>query len=218
MGIEGPRDICHSIPGAGFAGAFVLAGALLWADAPAIADGPDQQPLLNSASAAMRLASGFHIEETVSTDKGKSLIVADVAGDDFDIMINAATRVLSVRQKSWSSQDGGKTWSATDKSDSALSFFLIAPVMGVKSPDNARLVVVDQHVEGDHSVTVLELRYDPPPPPERVSRFWVAAIPGGKSWIERFSGPETFMGGLVHVDALYTKVDEISSIETPRPQ
>lgn len=159
----------------------------------------------------MRLASGYHIEETISNKVGRSIISADIAGDDFDIAVNSATRVRTIRGKSWASEDDGHTWHRTATPDTALFYFLTAPLGSLP----AQFVVQQTNAEGDHAVSLLVVKAEPPPAPEMIVRFWVAQAVQGKTWIERFSGPEMFMGAAVHVDARYTRVDDVSQIEVP---
>jgi hypothetical protein len=192
-----------------FAAVTALLGSSVWAAEPSL------QQLFDSASSSMRLASGFHVEETISTDDGKnSHVSADIAGDDSDITINGTTRIRTVHQASWTSMDGGRTWS-TENSSENLYHFLTVPVMGVKFPDKAKLVQVHRQAFADRTVTLMELQFDPPAPPELSTRYSVVEA-NDKSTFEHFSGLETFSGRAVHVDADYSKINQISDI--PKPQ
>jgi hypothetical protein len=178
--------------------------------------GEAEEKLLDSATAYMRQASGYHVEATISNNNNaKSLISADIAGDDYDVTINSGVKVRQVRGRSWGSQDGGKTWHNNNSPDSAIFDFLRAPLMGGKLPSNGRLATVQQSTEGGRTVTLLELRFDPPPDKEFLIRYWVIKAPDGKTWIEHFSGPVTFLGSVVLVDARYSKVDEVARIAPP---
>jgi hypothetical protein len=177
--------------------------------------GEAEERVLDSATAFMRQASGYHIEATISTNNGRSLISADIAGDDYDVAINAQVKVRQVRGRNWGSQDGGKTWRSNNSPDDAIFNFLRAPLMGGKLPNNGRLVTAQHAPEGSRTVTLLELHFDPLPEEASRIRYWVIKAPDGKTWIERFSGPVTFMGSVVRVDARYSKVDEVARIAPP---
>lgn len=174
-----------------------------------------EEKLLDSATAYMRQASGYHVEATLSINNNKSLVSADIAGDDYDVTINSGVAVRHARGKDWSSQDGGKTWRASKSSDDAIFDLLRAPLRGAKVPSNGRLAMVQQDNERERKVALLELRFDPPSDKEFQIRYWVAKAQGDRTWIERFNGPVTFMGSLVIVDARYSKVDEIMRIAPP---
>jgi hypothetical protein len=192
--------------------AFVFLGACCGMTAGA---GDAEEKLLDSATTYMRQASGYHVEATISNNNAKSLISADIAGDDYDVTINSGVKVRQVRGRYWGSQDGGKTWHSNNSPDSAIFDFLRAPLMGGKLPSSGRLATVQQSTEGGRTVTLLELRFDPPSDKEFLIRYRVIKAPGGEIWIEQFSGPVTFLGTVVLVDARYSKIDEVARIAPP---
>src|SRR6266849_5065687 len=207
---------------------------------PAVAQYKDGDQLLEAAQTYMREASGFHVEVEIAFQSRKAFLKADIVGHDYDISLfgQIGIEVRGVRQKYWKSYDSGKTWQQTDDSTAKEMFDLIVfPIYGghvrailrgrvdldsgQKLPGDPHYVVTQQHSEGGKTITLLEfitlselLRpNDSSSESERI-RYWVAQSKG-KIWIERSAAPTVFLRSSVFVDSQYSKVGEISRIDSP---
>jgi hypothetical protein len=191
-----------------------LAAAFLvvWAALTDLANAAQPVQVLNSAKAFMQQASGYHVEAVISNKDRRIPVSADIAGNDYDISVSG-TRTRKVGASYWISQDGGQSWRNTVP-DSGLFDLLTAPMVQSTLPDRFRLAEIERSTEANLTVVLLQLQVDQQSDDQ--IQYRVVTMPSGKTWIDRFTGRMTFAGGLVMVDALYSKVGEISRIMPPR--
>jgi hypothetical protein len=188
----------------------------------------DDQDLLNSACAAMRTASGYHVDATSSDKNNKTPISGDIAGDDYDLTVNSNNRVCKVKEKFWTSQDGGQHWQEGAPDDEI--FLFVKSILKGNSRmadggiiDKSRYVSLQRTVTGDKTVTCVEVWLGPLPNPlqnplpdnEDMPHYWIAETKNGDTWIEHVKSKASLRSAIVSIDATFTKFNEISIITPP---
>jgi len=181
---------------------------------------PNQQKPEAILSAAKKLADAkaWSVQAHVTADKDMK-ISGIIFGKDFDLTIetvDGTTRQIALGDKSWSSDDGGKTWKENEEIDRRFYYLMHTPIKYSANEKIPPFAAVGTEKLGDESL--LHIRFIAP---DKITyegdraNYWIAVQDRQSPVIHRFLGPMGFENNYVTDQVDYTPVADEHPIVPP---
>jgi len=162
----------------------------------------------------------WRVEARITADKDMK-ISGIIAGKDFDLTtetLDGTRRQITLGEKSWASEDGGKTWKEADAKDRRFYYLVHTPI--TFSPDQPIPPHEKVAPQKDEDANVYHVRFRSP---EKIHyegdrpNWWIALENGKPIAIRRYNGPGVLEGASDYVttDANYTPVSDQPPIVAP---
>lgn len=153
----------------------------------------------------------YHLEGTITSGSTVSHFSADIAGDEYDILMAPELRARCVKDMYWVSDSNGTTWRPTGN-DRALYWTLLRSLSLI--PKHGQRAVSEQQRSASGDPTFL-IQLEPAEKSGNVSQYWVRSLPSGEHYIERFKGTVTFLGSPVQMDETFSNINSTPLILAP---
>ncbi len=163
-------------------------------------------------------AQAWSVEARVNTEKNMK-ITGIMFGKDFDLTIETVdglTRLITLGDKNWSSEDGGKTWKTVEVADRRFYYLVHTPVKSTVDGKIPPFEVVGTEKLGGESL--LHIRFIAP---EKVQyegdrpNYWIAVEGKQSPVIHRYYGQAAFDNNYVDDKVDYKLVTEKNPILPP---
>src|SRR5438105_2850724 len=162
----------------------------------------------------------WRVEARITSDKDMK-ISGIVSGKDFDLTtetLDGTRRQITLGEKSWASDDGGKTWKDADAKERRFYYLVHTPIMFSRDqpiPPHEKVAPGK-----DEDPNVYHVRFKSP---EKIHyegdrpNWWIAFENGKPGAIRRYHGPGVLEGAddYVTTDANYTSVSDQPAIVAP---
>jgi len=162
----------------------------------------------------------WRVEARITGDKDMK-ISGIVSGKDFDLTtetLDGTRRQITLGEKSWASDDGGKTWKDADAKERRFYYLVHTPIMFSRDqpiPPHEKVAPGK-----DEDPNVYHVRFKSP---EKIHyegdrpNWWIALENGKPVAIRRYQGPGVLEGAddYVTTDANYTSVSDQPAIVAP---
>ena len=142
-----------------------------------------------------------------------------VAMNDFDLTIetvDGTKRQITLGDKSWVSEDGGKNWKNADVNDRRFYYLVHTPIKfssDQKIPPHEKVPL-----EKGETENLLHVRFKAP---DKIHyegdrpNWWIALENGKPTVIRRYHGPGGLEGEYVTTDAIYTEISDQPPVVAP---
>jgi tetratricopeptide (TPR) repeat protein len=164
-------------------------------------------------------AKAWNVQAHVNADKDMK-ISGIIFGKDFDLTtetIDGTTRQITLGDKSWSSNDGGKSWKENKEIDRRFYYLMHTPIKYSANEKIPPFAALGTEKLGDESL--LHIRFIAP---DKItyegdrSNYWIAMQDPKSPVIHRFLGPMGFENDYVTDQVDYTpNADEHPIVEPP---
>src|SRR5437870_6851110 len=200
---------------------FLLASAsvgLAKAQKKSTASKQEKPEAILSAAKKFADAKAWSVQAHVNADKDMR-ISGIIFGKDFDLTIetiDGTTRQIVLGDKSWSSDDGGKSWKESKEIDRRFYYLMHTPIKYSANEKIPPFAAVGTEKLGDESL--LHIRFIAP---DKITyegdraNYWIAMQDGQPPVIHRFHGPMGFENNYVTDQVDYTPVTEEHPIVPP---
>src|SRR5436309_3416347 len=193
-----------------------VAGLLLSASTPATfakgqkkstASAQQKPEAILSAAKKFADAKAWGVQAHVNADKDMK-ISGIIVGKDFDLTVetlDGTTRQIGLADKSWSSDDGGKTWKENKEIDRRFYYLMHTPIKYSADEKIPPFAAVGTEKLGDESI--LHIRFIAP---DKITyegdraNYWIAMQDPKSPVIHRFLGPMGFENNYVTERVHYT--------------
>jgi hypothetical protein len=182
----------------------------------------DQEKPEAILAAAKKLSENraWHVDARIQGEK-QANISGIVAGNDFDLTIETVEgtkRQIILGEKSWISEDGGKTWKDADAKDRRFYYLVHTPIRFVPDqpiPPHEKIAPAKGETE-----PLLHVRFKSP---EKIHyegdrpNWWIALENGKPTVIRHYHGPGVWEGASDYVttDAFYTEINDQPPVVAP---
>jgi len=182
---------------------FLLASALVGfakAQKKSTASGQEKPEAILSAAKEFADAKAWSVQAHVNADKDMK-ISRIIFGTDFDLTVetlDGTTRQIALSDKSWSSDDGGKTWMENKEIDRRFYYLMHTPIKYSVDEKIPPFAAVGTEKLGDESL--LHIRFIAP---DKITyegdraNYWIATQDPKSPVIHRFLGPMGFENNYV---------------------
>jgi hypothetical protein len=182
---------------------FLLASAsvgLAKAQKKSTASGQEKPEAILSAAKEFADAKAWSVQAHVNADKDMK-ISGIIFGTDFDLTVetlDGTTRQIALSDKSWSSDDGGKTWMENKEIDRRFYYLMHTPIKYSVDEKIPPFAAVGTEKLGDESL--LHIRFIAP---DKITyegdraNYWIATQDPKSPVIHRFLGPMGFENNYV---------------------
>jgi hypothetical protein len=203
-----------------FVGIFWVATSFASAKQQKRSSGSDQEKpeaILAMAKKASETRA-WRVDARIEADKQMN-ISGIVAANDFDLTIetvDGTKRQITLGDKSWISQDGGKNWKNADVNDRRFYYLVDTPIKfssDQKIPPHEKVAP-----EKDVAENLLHVRFKAPDKIQYEGdrpNWWIVLENGKPTLIRRYHGPGVFENGYVTTDATYTPINDQSPVAGP---
>ena len=160
----------------------------------------------------------FRVEANIGGDK-EMKIAGIVAGSDFDLTtqtLDGAFRQITIADKSWTSNDGGKSWQTGDAQDRRSYYLVHTPIKFSPDQKIPPFETVKATKDDDPSVVHIrflaaeKIHYEGDRP-----NWWISRTDPQSPVIRRYNGPGVFEQSDVITDANYTPVSDAAPVIAP---
>jgi hypothetical protein len=160
----------------------------------------------------------WRVNARIEADKQMN-ISGIVAVNDFDLTIetlDGATRQITLGDKSWITEDGGKNWKNADVNDRRFYYLVHTPIKfsaDQQIPPHEKVPPGKGETEDLLHVrfkVAEKIHYEGDRP-----NWWIALESGRPTVIRRYLGPGVFEGGYVTTDATYTEIGDQPAVVAP---
>ena len=182
---------------------FLLASASVGfakAQKKSTASGQEKPEAILSAAKKFADAKAWSVQAHVNADKDMK-ISGIIFGKDFDLTVetlDGTTRQIALADKSWSSDDGGKTWKENKEIDRRFYYLMHTPIKYSADEKIPPFAAVGTEKLGDESL--LHIRFIAP---DKITyegdraNYWIAMQDPKSPVIHRFLGPMGFENNYV---------------------
>ena len=201
---------------------FLLASAsvgLAKAQKKSTTSGQEKPEAILSAAKKFADAKAWGVQAHVNADKDMK-ISGIIVGKDFDLTVetlDGTTRQIGLADKSWSSDDGGKTWKENKEIDRRFYYLMHTPIKYSADEKIPPFAAVGTEKLGDESL--LHIRFIAP---DKITyegdraNYWIAMQDPKSPVIHRFLGPMGFENNYVTDRVDYTpNTDEHPIVPPP---
>jgi tetratricopeptide (TPR) repeat protein len=184
---------------------------------PAVSNQEKPEAILAAAKKASETRA-WRVDARIEGDKQMN-ISGIVAGNDFDLTVetvDGTKRQITLGEKSWVSEDGGKNWKNADANDRRFYYLVHTPIKfssDQKIPPHEKVAP-----EKGEAANLLHVRlkaqekihYEGDRP-----NWWIALEDGKPTVIHRYHGPGVLEKSYVTTDATYTQITDQPPVVAP---
>ncbi|HEV3098477.1 MAG TPA: tetratricopeptide repeat protein [Candidatus Udaeobacter sp.] len=180
--------------------------------------GQEKPEAILSAAKKIADAKAWSIQAHVNADKDMK-ISGIIFGTDFDLTIEAidgTTRQIVLGDKSWSSNDGGKSWKINKEIDRRFYYLMHTPIKYSADEKIPPFAAIGTEKLGDESL--LHIRFIAP---DKITyegdraNYWIAMQNPQAPMIHRFLGPMGFENNYVTDQVDYTPITDEHPVIPP---
>lgn len=182
------------------------------------ASGQEKPEAILAAAKKASETRAWRVDARIEANKQMN-ISGIVAVNDFDLTIetvDGTKRQITLGDKSWVSEDGGKTWKNADASDRRFYYLVHTPIKfsdDQKIPPHEKVAPEKGEAEG-----LLHVRFKAP---DKIHyegdrpNWWIALENGKPTIIRRYHGPGVLEGDYATTDAAYTEINDQPPVIAP---
>jgi len=205
-----------------FAAAFLIATAFASAkqQKKSTASGQEKPEAILAAAKKATETRAWRVDARIEANKQMN-ISGIVAGNDFDLTIetvDGSKRQITLGDKSWISEDGGKNWKDADVNDRRFYYLVHTPITfsaDQKIPPHEKVPP-----EKGGSENLLHVRFKAP---DKIHyegdrpNWWIALENGKPTVIRRYNGPGILEGASDYIttNASYTEISDQPPVVAP---